>query len=431
MRKSSWFLVPLVAGLMLISFWFWFPVPSLADSFASIRDGDWNDNCTWSFFCWGSTPGASDDVIISSGTIVSLSQDESVHHIDIKGPGFLFPAGKLQLSSYTLTVYGHWNNDGDFDAGSGTVVFANAGVQNISGDETTVFYNMVIESTSTVVVPVTNQPQADNDVDNQGVLRQVRDVNGNTSFLNIQSSGGADRYFGMDLNGSVGTTQVDIDGYQDACPNVPSGSHPVKRCYAITPDASGTVAATFYYEYGELRASEGQDPATLYVWQDNGDGTWTKITPDTRSSCSSGDINCSVTVNSLALASGTNRYVLANYNPQAVEMAAFEAAWTPGGVLVSWETVSEFDLLGFNLYRAEAESGPWTQVNKALILSPSPGSPEGRAYSWLDAEAPTGSDAYYRLEWVMTDGSTAVAGQLHVVDTRPQFPHRSWLPMLW
>jgi len=337
--------------------------------------------------------------------------------------------GELRQNDQDVGIEGNWTNNGTFTHNDQKVIFKGTNVQTISGGSTTDFYDMVINSSATVVVPVTNQPQAEDDVDNQGVLRQTRSVSGATSFLNIQSSGGADRYFGMDLNGSVGSTQVDIDGYQDSCPNVPSGSHPVKRCYAITPGSSGSVAATFYYEYGELRASEGQDPASLYVWKDNGDGTWTKITPDSRSACTAG-IQCSVTVNSLSLASGTNRYVLANYNPQAVEMAAFEASWTPGGVLVTWETVSEFDLLGFNLYRSGAEAGPWAQVNEALILSPSPGSPEGRAYAWLDATAPAGN-AYYRLEWVRPDGEASIAGETQVTGFRPQLPYRSWLPMLW
>ena len=42
----------------------------------------------------------------------------------------------------------------------------------------------------------------------------------------------------------------------------------------------------------------------------------------------------------------------------------------------------------------------WAQVNQALIHSPSP-------------------------------GSTTAVGQLRIVDTRLQFPYRSWLPMLW
>ena len=51
-------------------------------------------------------------------------------------------------------------------------------------------------------------------------------------------------------------------------------------------------------------------------------------------------------------------------------------------------------------HRLGSSADSWAQVNQALIHSPLP-------------------------------GSTRAVRQLRIVDTRPQLPYRSWLPMLW
>ncbi len=328
-----------------------------------------------------------------------------------------------------INVSGDWTNNGTFTHNNSQVTFDGTSVQTIGGSATTTFYDLVVNAGAIVDAPAANQPLADNDVANNGEMRQTRSVGGATSFLHLTSSSAADRYFGMDLDGSVGSTEAAIRGNQDSCPNVPAGSYPVKRCYAITPGSAGAVTAKFYYEYGELRS--GQDPATLFVWKDNGDGTWTKITPDSRSACNTDDIGCSVTVNSLSLGTGVNRFVLAHTNPQAVSMARFEGQWLPtGGALLSWETVSEFDLLGFNLYRRTSAAQPWKKLNDALILSPSPGSSQGRTYAWRDIDPSEGARIAYRLEWVDMNGVASPVGEAQVVNLSDELPYRGWLPML-
>ena len=44
----------------------------------------------------------------------------------------------------------------------------------------------------------------------------------------------------------------------------------------------------------------------------------------------------------------------------AVELMSFEARGRDGAVELSWETGSEVDNLGFHLYRALSEAGPWS-----------------------------------------------------------------------
>jgi len=98
--------------------------------------------------------------------------------------------------------------------------------------------------------------------------------------------------------------------------------------------------------------------------------------------------------------------------PTAVELASFTAtpqAWTKS-ILLEWETISEVDNLGFNLYRAESPDGRQIRLNANLIPSQGPGSPIGFKYSFADRTARPGRTYYYWLEAVDIYGMTASYG---------------------
>jgi hypothetical protein len=93
----------------------------------------------------------------------------------------------------------------------------------------------------------------------------------------------------------------------------------------------------------------------------------------------------------------------------AVFLTLFEAAWTQedqaGGVVLHWQTASENNNRGFNLYRGPGEKGPWVQVNNTLILSQAPSaSSAGAVYEWLDEGAQPGQTYFYLLEDIAADG---------------------------
>jgi hypothetical protein len=97
-------------------------------------------------------------------------------------------------------------------------------------------------------------------------------------------------------------------------------------------------------------------------------------------------------------------FTLGHNNPTAVELARFEVESEADGVLVTWETASELDNVGFNLYRAEASEGPYTQLNTTLIPPQMPGSVMGAVYTWLDEDANPLVAHYYVLEDVDVKG---------------------------
>lgn len=114
-------------------------------------------------------------------------------------------------------------------------------------------------------------------------------------------------------------------------------------------------------------------------------------------------------------------------NPNAIELVSFTATPQHGAVLLEWETATELDNLGFNLYRANSPDGPCTRLNASLIPSQNPGSPIGASYSFLDEDVQPGLTYYYWLEDVDIYGvatlhgpvTATVPGQPYLVRPRP------------
>ncbi len=88
----------------------------------------------------------------------------------------------------------------------------------------------------------------------------------------------------------------------------------------------------------------------------------------------------------------------------AVSLASFDAAQTAGGVEVTWETTSEIDNAGFNLYRSLTPEQPEQWL--AFVPSQAPGSSLGAAYTWFDADVAVGQTVWY---WLSDESVTGVS----------------------
>ncbi|HUW12620.1 MAG TPA: hypothetical protein VM537_23030 [Anaerolineae bacterium] len=84
-------------------------------------------------------------------------------------------------------------------------------------------------------------------------------------------------------------------------------------------------------------------------------------------------------------------------------VASSQASAQLGGVLLSWETGSELQLMGFNLLRDDG-SGLAT-LNEALIFAQQAGAQRGAAYRFSDESVLPGMTYSYVLELVGTDGN--------------------------
>ncbi|TVL97046.1 MAG: hypothetical protein CV082_05170 [Candidatus Brocadia sp. BL1] len=80
----------------------------------------------------------------------------------------------------------------------------------------------------------------------------------------------------------------------------------------------------------------------------------------------------------------------------AVELASFTAVSAGGGkVSLHWETATEVDNAGFNIYRSKFPDGTYKKINNGLI--PAPGNATtGATYSFEDT--PGRGTFYYKLE---------------------------------
>ncbi|OQZ02320.1 MAG: hypothetical protein B6D34_11335 [Candidatus Brocadia sp. UTAMX1] len=92
----------------------------------------------------------------------------------------------------------------------------------------------------------------------------------------------------------------------------------------------------------------------------------------------------------------------------AVELASFTAASAGGGkVSLHWETATEVDNAGFNIYRSKFPDGTYKKINNGLI--PAPGNATtGATYSFEDT--PGRGTFYYKLEDVDFYGESTMHG---------------------
>ncbi|MEM7130360.1 MAG: SdrD B-like domain-containing protein [Chloroflexota bacterium] len=91
-------------------------------------------------------------------------------------------------------------------------------------------------------------------------------------------------------------------------------------------------------------------------------------------------------------------------NPTAVTLAESSASQTSGGVLVRWSTVSESDIIGFNIWKS---SGVEAELRSTeMIVATNTGQTNGSSYQWLDVDATLRQGDVYLVEIVKSDGTT-------------------------
>jgi hypothetical protein len=115
------------------------------------------------------------------------------------------------------------------------------------------------------------------------------------------------------------------------------------------------------------------------------------------------------------------------FAPLCVTLSSFTATPAGSSILIQWDSTTEIDNLGFNLYRANSEDGPREQLNENLIPSQAPGSSVGATYSFLDESVAPGTTTYYWLEDVDTRGISTVHGPVSAA-THPSNLYRVFLP---
>jgi hypothetical protein len=94
-----------------------------------------------------------------------------------------------------------------------------------------------------------------------------------------------------------------------------------------------------------------------------------------------------------------------NCTTTSVKLTAFSARRSAKHtVTAAWRTASEVGLLGFNVYRADA-NGRLTRLNRLLIAAKRSGQTRGATYAIVDSAVPRGRAVSYRLQTVSIDGT--------------------------
>lgn len=100
----------------------------------------------------------------------------------------------------------------------------------------------------------------------------------------------------------------------------------------------------------------------------------------------------------------------------AIDLISFTAEPLAGEVTLAWETGTEIDNAGFNLYRAAVADGPYTPINPALIAAQ--GDPvAGARYSFADV--PGYGTFFYTLEDIDLHGVSTLHKPVAVIVELP------------
>jgi hypothetical protein len=91
------------------------------------------------------------------------------------------------------------------------------------------------------------------------------------------------------------------------------------------------------------------------------------------------------------------------------ELKLFTVEAKGENVHLTWETASEVNIRGFNLYRASTSNGPWEQANSVLLPTGTK-DPTIRLYKWVEKGTGRIGNQWYLLDWLSTDGFTGNLG---------------------
>jgi len=93
--------------------------------------------------------------------------------------------------------------------------------------------------------------------------------------------------------------------------------------------------------------------------------------------------------------------------PTNIQLSLFHAIPSGKRITLQWQTESEIDNAGFNVYRSTAEEGEYRKINDSLI--PTEGSAtQGASYEYTDTGLRNGKTYYYKLEDVDLNGVNTI-----------------------
>ena len=103
--------------------------------------------------------------------------------------------------------------------------------------------------------------------------------------------------------------------------------------------------------------------------------------------------------------------------PSQVTVASFGAQGQSDRVVLSWQTNTEANNAGFNVYRADSAAGLRTLLT--YVPSQAPGSTQGYAYTYDDLAVQPGQTYWYWLEDISLGGVATLHGPVSATVSVP------------
>jgi len=200
-----------------------------------------------------------------------------------------------------------------------------------------------------------------------------------------------------------------------ACVRVTNALHPnnvepsyLARFWTVTTSGISAFTAEAAFVYTDADIAGARYEAGLKTMQWNG-SNWS----------TGNDVNAEANKATMTVNSFSDFTAGGPVDPTSVTLAAFDATPQGEAILVTWETATELENLGFNLYRGESPSGPWVKLNAEMLAAQNPGATFGASYEWQDTGATPGVTVYYRLEDVDIHGASTFHGPISATATGP------------
>ncbi|CAN2041445.1 hypothetical protein GMMP15_470001 [Candidatus Magnetomoraceae bacterium gMMP-15] len=109
---------------------------------------------------------------------------------------------------------------------------------------------------------------------------------------------------------------------------------------------------------------------------------------------------------------GTIHYFLNTGDVTVVKLTDFTAKHINGNIFIEWQTATEIETAGFNIFRADSENGQYSKITETFIPNTG-GAIIGASYSFTDTTAKNGSTYFYKLEEIENNSTT------HFYDMNP------------
>ena len=126
-----------------------------------------------------------------------------------------------------------------------------------------------------------------------------------------------------------------------------------------------------------------------------------------------GDVGTQYSDNSASISNNMAIKFTTSCPSTAVTLVSFKGEATENGnVTLTWETATEVNNAGFNIYRARSKDGNYKKINEEVI-DPKGSEVSGSGYTYTDTPSASGT-YYYKLEDVEYGGATAMHGPVKV-----------------